>query len=1173
MRPIKLKISGLNSYIETQTIDFAKLTERGLFGIFGPTGCGKSTILDAIILSLYGHKGQKGIPRSTNEFINTATDQASISYLFGLDTDDGPRKVLVERKFKRTDTGLSTSFSRLQLMTADEDVVDVWDKTTDVSNQVVDLLGLTREDFMRSVVLPQGKFSEFLVLEGKERRDMLERLLSLKDYGSALQMKIKRRGDVVKSRMLQMEGEMKRYSEVTPETIEASRAELKVCTEKESELDTVFSSLEKEVAAGERLHKVIVALKDVEKQMEQLNAQIPLMQEEKGILERADAAEKIWPYYAQLQKTEELIAELDKQIEENEKLHRASKDDYESKKSTFDDFLKTYDKEKDTLTLKKSDIEKARDHKVKAETLTKEREALILVYKKLQAENKLQTQVIEDIEKKLVEAESKIVELDAEKEKLVVPTGERERILDGLKKEELHKKQSDLQRKLDGDIKSITLSLKVTNSAHEEESAKEESLKKKRAELLEALESKQNALQSLPAKRSALDTQSNQRKLEHEALSEKLENKAALVEKIELATKELKALRNKAEELKHRLDDSKEQLDKAEKDRMAFWTESVLSKLADELEQSDACPLCGSEEHPHIHVKSDVAAGSNWEEAEAKWRQANLAFDKNESEIEVSVKKVSELDENLLKLADITEEKLNLITEEIKDTGLQLSKLDEEHHELKTAYEKDVEMKRKLDADIELSGLKLRDLRTSQANQEAKLSSKKEQQDLVTDDVKKLESELDLEDGKYLYQARYEELKDKDRRLVSVEKSLETLRRDNGTSREKLETLKKASHKIQLEMQSTVEKGGGLKDRIESHEAEVRKVAGDLNIDDVYRDTVSKLESLAASNEALKEGLKISEERFRKIASSLESLKGKHALSKINKDDEALKFESALEKSIIDSLEVLKASHIEKAQLQERKQRLSEFYDSLSILKDRRNELEKERNGRDLSEEDWNALLQRHFSAKEALGLERDKRIQLTERLKNLEKEMSQFERILERYQKYEQVGDLVHDLLDLVRGNKFVEYVAVTHLKYIALDASKRLMDITNHRYSLELDAKGNFIICDHYNGGVKRDTKTLSGGETFLTALSLSLALSSQIQLRGRTNLEFFFLDEGFGTLDNELLDIVMTSLEKLFHEKLTVGIISHVDELKNRVPIKLTVEPAQAGVHGTKTRIEVT
>ena len=67
MRPIKLKISGLNSYIDEQVIDFEKLTERGLFGIFGQTGSGKSTILDAMTIAMYGN-----IPRNTKEFINSA---------------------------------------------------------------------------------------------------------------------------------------------------------------------------------------------------------------------------------------------------------------------------------------------------------------------------------------------------------------------------------------------------------------------------------------------------------------------------------------------------------------------------------------------------------------------------------------------------------------------------------------------------------------------------------------------------------------------------------------------------------------------------------------------------------------------------------------------------------------------------------------------------------------------------------------------------------------------------------------------------------------------------------------------------------------------------------------------------------------------------------------------
>ena len=108
------------------------------------------------------------------------------------------------------------------------------------------------------------------------------------------------------------------------------------------------------------------------------------------------------------------------------------------------------------------------------------------------------------------------------------------------------------------------------------------------------------------------------------------------------------------------------------------------------------------------------------------------------------------------------------------------------------------------------------------------------------------------------------------------------------------------------------------------------------------------------------------------------------------------------------------------------------------------------------------------------------------------------------------------------------------------------------------------------NYNGGLRRSIKTLSGGETFLTSLALALALSSQIQLKGSAPLEFFFLDEGFGSLDSELLDIVMESLEKLHSEKLSVGIISHVEELKNRVPVKLLVTPNDGG-NGSKINIE--
>ena len=144
--------------------------------------------------------------------------------------------------------------------------------------------------------------------------------------------------------------------------------------------------------------------------------------------------------------------------------------------------------------------------------------------------------------------------------------------------------------------------------------------------------------------------------------------------------------------------------------------------------------------------------------------------------------------------------------------------------------------------------------------------------------------------------------------------------------------------------------------------------------------------------------------------------------------------------------------------------------------------------------------------------------------------------------------------LKKLLEGNKFMEFVAEEYLQTVSLNASKRLLSLTGGRYFLRYE--GGFVVGDNFNGGNFRAVSTLSGGETFLVSLSLAIALSAEICARSLRPIEFFFLDEGFGTLDEKLVDVVMDSLEKLKGEHLTVGIISHVEELKHRIDKKLTV-----------------
>lgn len=164
--------------------------------------------------------------------------------------------------------------------------------------------------------------------------------------------------------------------------------------------------------------------------------------------------------------------------------------------------------------------------------------------------------------------------------------------------------------------------------------------------------------------------------------------------------------------------------------------------------------------------------------------------------------------------------------------------------------------------------------------------------------------------------------------------------------------------------------------------------------------------------------------------------------------------------------------------------------------------------------------------------------------------------------------AELYERLKKLIDGNKFMEYVAEEYLQTVAGNASGRLLALTDGRYFLRY--RDGFVVGDNFNGGETRGVYTLSGGETFLVSLALALALSAEICARSLRPIEFFFLDEGFGTLDERLVDTVMDSLEKLKGEHFSIGIISHVEELRHRIDKKLLVTKATER-HGSKITME--
>ncbi|MCC6436207.1 MAG: SMC family ATPase [Acidimicrobiales bacterium] len=164
-------------------------------------------------------------------------------------------------------------------------------------------------------------------------------------------------------------------------------------------------------------------------------------------------------------------------------------------------------------------------------------------------------------------------------------------------------------------------------------------------------------------------------------------------------------------------------------------------------------------------------------------------------------------------------------------------------------------------------------------------------------------------------------------------------------------------------------------------------------------------------------------------------------------------------------------------------------------------------------------------------------------------------QRDLDRAVEDEQVATM---LTQLLRANRFGAWILDEAVQQLVQGATGLLQRLSGGAYSLVLEGK-DFAVIDHNNADAVRSARTLSGGETFLASLALALALADQVvMLAGPTAapLESLFLDEGFGTLDPDTLDTVASAIEELGSAGRMVGIVTHVRDLAERLPVRFEV-----------------
>lgn len=199
--------------------------------------------------------------------------------------------------------------------------------------------------------------------------------------------------------------------------------------------------------------------------------------------------------------------------------------------------------------------------------------------------------------------------------------------------------------------------------------------------------------------------------------------------------------------------------------------------------------------------------------------------------------------------------------------------------------------------------------------------------------------------------------------------------------------------------------------------------------------------------------------------------------------------------------------------------------------------------------------------------------------LKNLKEKIKNFSSVSEKYKMVKSLYDTASGNMDKKEKVMLETYVQMTYFDRIILRANKRLQKMSSGQYQLirkeEADNRQSqsgleLDVIDH-NNTTQRSAKSLSGGESFMASLSLALGLSDEIQMTsGGIRFDTMFVDEGFGSLSEGVLDLAIKTLQGLTEGNRLVGIISHIGELKNKIDKQIIVTKDRTG--GSKAKIIV-
>ena len=265
---------------------------------------------------------------------------------------------------------------------------------------------------------------------------------------------------------------------------------------------------------------------------------------------------------------------------------------------------------------------------------------------------------------------------------------------------------------------------------------------------------------------------------------------------------------------------------------------------------------------------------------------------------------------------------------------------------------------------------------------------------------------------------------------------------------------------------------------------------------------------------------------------------------------------NTLERHQIETLEIVTDVLSKPIDIAEVRVKIDRFLLNYEGLKQVIENLEIKLKDTSFSQETYDVLLNSFNKATDVLNETSAEFTKTQAEINRLTKAFDDKKELLKTFAELEKRRDNLKVMTNLFKASGFVQYVSSIYLQQLCDNANVRFHKMTRNQLSLQMNENNDFEIIDYLNEGRSRSVKTLSGGQAFQVSLSLALALAESVQANAKSDRNFFFIDEGFGTQDQESVNIVFETLQHLHKENRIVGIISHVEELKERIPVALNI-----------------